>query len=238
MSNFEKIEAYTEGWMSGPERAAFELELQANNQLKQDYEDWLKADDILKRHIGSSSGITDLKQILAPLTQQHFQKENIQKAKVVSIKKYLVAAIAAAAIFIIYLSLPAGIEHYPIPDMPQAVVRGSEDLSNKGARLFNEGKYKEALPLLKEQALADAEDATAQFFYGVALVKTEKYNDALAVLKPVSEGTSAYKEDAAFFAALSAYKLNRKPEALGFAEKVSEGSAYYQPSQKIIKKCR
>ncbi|MCH5690706.1 hypothetical protein LWM68_44665 [Niabella sp. W65] len=146
MSNFEKIEAYTEGWMSGPERAAFELELQANNQLKQDYEDWLKADDILKRHIGSSSGITDLKQILAPLTQQHFQKENIQKAKVVSIKKYLVAAIAAAAIFIIYLSLPAGIEHYPIPDMPQAVVRDRKTYPIKGPGCLTKENIRKLCP--------------------------------------------------------------------------------------------
>ncbi|MCH5716278.1 hypothetical protein [Niabella hibiscisoli] len=58
------------------------------------------------------------------------------------------------------------------------------------------------------------------------------------MLKPLSEGESAYKEDAAFFAALSAYKLNRKPEALAFAKQVSESSAYYQSSQKIIKKCR
>lgn len=238
MSNFEKIEAYMEGWMSEPERAAFEQELQADAQLRQDYEDWLNADDILKRHIGNQRDITDLKQILNPLTLQHFKAENPPKAKVVSIRKYVVSAIAAAAIFIIYLSLPGGIENYKVPDMPQALVRGSEELSNKGARLFNEGKYEAALSLLQKQVISDPEDATAHFFYGVALVKTKKYDEALTVLKPVSEGVSAYKEDAAFFAALSAYKLNRKPEALGLAEKVSESSAYYQPSQKIIKKCR
>jgi cytochrome c-type biogenesis protein CcmH/NrfG len=238
MSNFEKIEAYTEGRMSEPERAAFELELQADAQLKQDYEDWLEADDILERHIGNQSNIADLKQILNPLTQQHFKIENAPKAKVVSIKKYVIAAIAAAAIFILYLSLPGGIDNYTTPDMPQAVVRGSENLSNKGARLFNEGKYEEALPLLKEQASSEPNDAAANFFYAVSLVKTERYAEALAVLKPLSEGESAYKEDAAFFAALSAYKLNRRAEALAFAEKVAESSAYYQPSQKIIKKCR
>ncbi len=238
MSNFEKIEAYTEGWMSEPERAAFELELQADAQLKQDYEDWLHADDILKRHIGSRSNITDLEQILNPLTQQYFKTEHPAKAKVVSIRKYVVSAIAAAAIFIIYLSLPTGIENYNVPNMPQAVVRGSENLSNKGAQLFNEGKYEEALPLLKEQALSKPEDATANFFYAVSLVKTKKYDEALTVLKPLAKGESAYKEDAVFFAALSAYKLNRKPEALGFAEKVSERNAYYQSSQKIIKNCR
>ncbi|MCH5716279.1 hypothetical protein [Niabella hibiscisoli] len=173
MSNFEKIEAYTEGWMSEPERTAFEIELQADAQLKQDYADWLQADDILKRQIGNQPDITNLKQILDPLTQQHFKTEGAPKTKVVSIKKYLVAAIAAAAIFILYLSLPGGIENYTVPDMPQAVVRGSEELSNKGAQLFNEGKYEEALLLLREQASSEPGDATANFFYGVTLVKTK-----------------------------------------------------------------
>ncbi len=238
MSNFEKIEAYTEKWMSEPERAAFEIELQTDAQLRQDYEDWLQAESILKRQIGSQADIADLKQILEPLTKQHFKTEGPSTTKVVSIKKYLGTAIAAAAIFILYLSLPGGMENYTVPDMPQAVVRGSEALSNKGAQLFNKGKYEEALPLLREQAFSEPEDATANFFYAVSLVKTKKYKEALKVLQPVAEGESAYREDAAFFSALSAYKLNRKPEALAFAEQVSESSAYYQYSQKIIKKCR
>ncbi|WP_114790329.1 tetratricopeptide repeat protein [Niabella yanshanensis] len=238
MTNFEKIEAYTEGWMSEPERAAFELELQTDAQLKRDYDDWLEADDILKRHIGNESNIAGLKQILNPLTQQHFKTGNAPKSKVVSIKKYVMAAIAAAAIFILYLSLPGGLDNYTVPNMPQAVVRGSEELSNKGALLFNEGKYEEALPLLKAQASSDPQDATTHFFYAVSLVKVKKFEDALVVLKPLSKGESAYKEDAAFFAALSAYQLNRKSDALAFAEKVTERSVYYRPSQKIIKKCR
>ncbi len=238
MTNFEKIEAYTEGWMPEPERAAFELELQADAQLKQDYEDWLNADDILKRHIGNEPNITGLKQILNPLTKQHFKTEYAPKAKIVSIKKYVIAAVAAAAIFILYLSLPGGIDNYTVPNMPQAVVRGSEDLSNKGAQLFNAGKYEEARPLLKQQALSKPDDATANFFYAVSMVKTKQYEEALKVLSSLSDGESAYKEDAAFFAALSAYKLNRKTDALGFAEKVTESSAYYQPAQKIIKSSR
>ncbi len=235
MSNFEKIEAYTSGWMPEPERAAFELELQTDPQLQRDYENWLETDGILKRHIGNESGIAGLKQILNPLTQQHFKTDKAPQAKVVSIKKYVLAAMAAAAIFILYLNLPGGIDNYFVPNMPQAVVRGSEDLSNKGALLFNEGRYEEALPLLKKQALSKPNDATANFFYAVSLVKTEKFGEALSVLKPMSEGESAYKEDAAFFAALSAYKLNRMPEALAFAAQVGERNVYYTPSQKIIK---
>lgn len=238
MSNFEKIEAYTEGWMSGPERTEFEAELQTNVGLKQDYEDWLEADDILKRHIGSSKNTPSIQQILEPLTQQYFNAGNKPEAKVVSFKKYLVAGLAAAAIFILYLALPGGIDNYTMPQMPQAVVRGAEELSDKGAQLFNAGKYQEAQPLLKARALSAPEDATALFFYAVSLVQTKNYAEALIILQQLSEGTSAYKEDASFFAALSAYKLNRRSEAAAFAEKITAASVYYKPAQKIAQKSR
>ena len=132
MTHFEKIEAYIEGWMTGPERAAFESELQTNAALKQDYEDWLEADAILKKNLLPANDAA-IKEIVTPLTRQYFKQEKKQPAKVVSLKKYMISVAAAAAIIIIYFSVPAGIDNYNVPEMPQAVVRGSEALSNKGA---------------------------------------------------------------------------------------------------------
>ncbi|MGC4233900.1 MAG: tetratricopeptide repeat protein [Niabella sp.] len=235
MTHFEKIEAYIEGWMTGPERAAFESELQTNAALKQDYEDWLEADAILKKNLLPADDAA-IKEIVTPLTRQYFKQEKKQPAKVVSFKKYIISVAAAAAIVIIYLSVPAGIDSYTVPEMPQAVVRGSEALSNKGALLFNEGKYKEAIPLLQQQAAANPGDATAHFFYAVSLVKTKQYETALPLLEKLATGPSAYKEDAAFFAALSAYKLDKKEETTEYAQLVSEGNSYYKKAQQLLKK--
>lgn len=237
MSNFEKIEAYIEGWMTEPERAAFESGLQTNAALKQDYEDWLEADVILKKNLLPADD-SAIKEIITPLTQQYFKQEKKRAAKVVSFKKYIISVAAAAAIVIIYLSVPAGIGSYTVPEMPQAVVRGAEEVSNKGALLFNEGKYKEAIPLLKQQATANPGDATAHFFYAVSLVKTKQYETALPLLEKLTTGPSVYKEDAAFFAALSAYKLDKKEEAINYASQVSESGAYHKQAQKIISRLK
>lgn len=238
MSNFEKIEAYTEGWMTVPERAAFESELQTNPVLKQDYNDWLEADKILKLNLSGQEDIEALKQTLQPLTQQYFKQEEKRPAKIIPFKKYMMAAMAAAAMLIIYFSLPSGIDNYDVPDMPQAVVRGSEELSNKGALFFNEGKYEQALPLLKARAAADPDDATTSFFYAVSLVKTKNYSEAFPVLQTLANGSSAYKEEAVFFAALAAYKLDKKEEAVNYAGKVSESGPYYKQAQKIISRLK
>ncbi len=237
MTHFEKIEAYIEGWMTGPERAAFESELQTNAALKQDYEDWLEADAILKKNLLPANDAA-IKEIVTPLTRQYFKQEKKQPAKVVSLKKYMISVAAAAAIIIIYFSVPSSIDNYNVPEMPQAVVRGSEALSNKGALLFNEGKYKEAIPLLQQQATANPGDATAQFFYAVSLVKTKQYKKALPLLEKLATGPSAYKEDAAFFAALSAYKLDKKEDAINYADMVGESGAYYKQVQKIINRLK
>lgn len=233
MSNFEKIEAYTEGWMTDTEREAFENELHTNAAIRQDYEDWLDAEAILKNNLVARDN-SAIREILTPLTQQYFREEKKQPAKVVPFKKYLLAAVAA--VLIIYLAVPAGIDSYDVPEMPQAVVRGAEELSNKGALLFNQGKYQESLPLLKEQAAARPGDATAHFFYAVSLVKTKQYAAALPVLENLAVGQSAYKDDAAFFAALAAYKLDKKDAATKYAQLVPATSAYYKKAQQVLKK--
>ena len=236
MSNFEKIEAYTEGRMSAAERAAFEQELQSDSELNQDYQDWLEADRILKKNLTATEGISQLRKTLHPLTKEYFKEESKQNGKVILFRKYFIAVTAVAACLIIYFSLPAGIGDYSIPQMPQAVVRGDSDLSDRGAQLFNGGKYREALPLLKERAISKPEDATSQFFYAVSLIKTKSYEEALPVLDKLTKGVSAYKEDAAFFAALSAYELKKEAVAINYARQVGGSSEYYEQARKIIDK--
>ena len=234
MNNFEKIEAYLEGWLIDAERAAFEAELKEDLQLKQDYEDWLQTDAALKRQF-SDNNEESIKQILTPLTQQYFGKEK-KETKVIPFKKYLLAITAAAAVLIIYFSIPAGINNYQLPQMSQAVVRGTEDLNSKGAQLFNEGKYSEALPLLEQQIIANKEDVAAKFFYALSLVQTKQFETALPILENLANGLSAYKDDANFFAALSAYKLNKKETAVKYARQVSKENNNYKKAQRILKK--
>lgn len=238
MNNFEKIEAYTAGWMSEQERAAFELELQTDSVLKQDYADWIETDRLLKKNLTATEDLDQLQQILSPLTRQHFNANAQKPGKLVSLKKVWIAAAAIAACLVLYFSLPSGIGDYPVPQMSQALVRGGEDSSNQGAQHFNEGHYEKALPLLEARARSGPDDAGAQFFYAVSLVQTRHYEKALAVLDPLTRGRSVYQEDAAFFAALSAYHLERSQVAIQYADQVGASSLYYKTAQKIIARLR
>jgi len=235
MNNFDAIEDYINGDLSGQDRIAFETRLKTDIDLQKDYQDWVNTENILKKHLSAQDKTIQLKSTLQPLTKKYFSSQK-PEARLVSIKSAWLAAAAVAAIFIIYFSLPGGVYHFSTPEMPQAIVRGDENLANKGALLFNEGHYNEALPLLQQQAIGKPDDATANYFYAVCLVKTDRYEEALPLFLNLSKGVSAYKVDASFFAAYAAYKTNKKEDALKYAKMVPENNPYFKNAKKIIQK--
>lgn len=235
MNNFDAIEDYVNGTMTVQERIAFETRLKEDSALQKDYDDWVNTENILRKHLAVQQNVEQLKTTLTPLTNQYFGKGKT-KTKIISLKSILISATAVAAALIIYFSLPGGIENYTDPEMPMATVRGSEDLSNKAAQLFNSGAYKEALPLLQQEAKAKPNDATTNYFYAVCLVKTKKYDEALLILQPILNGTSAFKGDAAFFAAYSCYHTNKKEDALKYASMVPKDNLYYKNALEIKQK--
>lgn len=233
MNNFEEIENYLEGLMSIEDRAVFEQRLKTDNQLKKDFDDWNQTADILQRRLANKDREEQLSQILTPLTKNYF-KENKSRGKIISIKTILIGVTSVAAALILYFSLPTGIDNFETPEMPQALVRGNETLSNNAAKLFNEHKYIEALPLIQQQAIEKPDDATINYFYAVCLIKNKQYENAVLVLDKLTKGVSVYKSDAAFFAAYAAYKSGKNEAAINYAKQVPPESLYYKKAQKIL----
>ena len=239
MNHFEKIEAYLSNEMNAEERTAFEALVEQDASLKKDLNEWIATDSIVGKQEAAAAHIPALTHTLTPLTQQYFgAAATITKGKIVAFKKYIAAAVAIAALLIIYFLNPSSIDTYTINPMPGAVVRGEVDAGKIGAQLFNEGKYDTALPYLQKNALAHPQDATAQYYYGIALLKTKQPDSAFVVFEKLTQGTSVYKEDSYFFAALSAYKLGNNQNAVSFAGKVSVDNMYYNHAKNILKKAK
>jgi tetratricopeptide (TPR) repeat protein len=239
MKHFEQIETYILGEMNASEKAAFEKLLQEDIALKKDFEDWKQTETIIAKHKTAEVHLPELTNTLRPLTNKYFHKENTQqKGKTISFKKYWYAAVAIAAVLLFFILMPPDMSRYEINPMPGAVVRGTQDENKIGAKLFNEKNYKEALPFLKQNAETHPEDATANFYFGITMIKVEKFQDALPVFEKLIQGNSAYKEDSYFFAALAAYKSNEKSIASKYAAQVPENNQYYKNAQRILKKTK
>lgn len=238
MNHFEEIEAYTSGAMSGAEKAAFEARLSRDASLKTYYDLWVETGAIITKHEKAAAGLHELHNTLTPLTREYFSSQEQKKARVIPVKKYLYAAMAVAAALLLFFLIPAGsnFENYEVTPMPGAVVRGAEDPAKTGARLFNEGQYAAALPYLQRQATSRPDDATGNFYYGVALIKTGNAAKALPLFEKLAQGPSAYREDSYFFAALAAYKTEKNDVAATYASQVPTNNRYYKNAQQLLKK--
>jgi anti-sigma-K factor RskA len=233
------IELYLNGELNAEDKNAFEQQLQTDEALQQKIRDYQQLQATIQKHTAAEETLPQLKAILEPLTKQHFAAKQ-QQAKVFTLKRmsYVLAAAASIAL-IFFLALP-GIspDGYRVEDMPGAVVRGNEDAKAKAAQLFNAKQYEEAAAALQQLKQTSPADAAVDFYLGISLLKTEKYNEALALFETLAAGTSVYKEDAVFFAALSAFHLQQTEKAKQYAEQVKETSRYEKETRTLLKKLK
>lgn len=238
MENFEKIEAYTAGWLSEASSRDFEAELLRDPVLRQDYEDWLAADQTLRRQLSDPEGVRRLEHLLQPLQQRYYTTVSAKQVQLAPWKKYLAVAIAAAVLVLVWLTVPGGPGSYQLPEMPAALVRGDVNNLSQAAQHFNQGAYRKALPLLKTALTANPGDATSAYFLGLCYFKTEDFEMALPLLQQIAEGKSVYQSDACFFTALAAYKMDLIAKARSFAGRVPESGRYYKNAKKLLQRMR
>lgn len=236
MNYEEYIADYLNGSLEGEDLEAFERELAQNTELQKLAEAWKSADQIISKHIRAEENLGNLKSTLNHFKTVYFQTEK-KKGRVISMR-WVSAVASVAAVFIIayFLFLSPNINNFQLPDYPNAVVRGVQNNTKKGAQLFNKKNYKEALLYLKAVYENKPDDATSAYFYALCLMKVEDYDSALPILDAITQGTSVYKDEANFFAAYCAYKTDKKKDVLNYAMKVGKDNPNYASAQKLIKK--
>ncbi|MBZ4189513.1 tetratricopeptide repeat protein [Niabella beijingensis] len=238
MNLYEQIEAYISGTLSSTERADFEQLLANDPEVKKAYDNWQETAAIVEKHETAAKQVPELRSLLEPLTREHFSGKPAATVRQGRVRKLVLAAVAAAAVLLLFLFNPAGIDRYPVTPMPNVVVRGAASQDKEGGRLFNEAQYDKALPYLKRDATANPDDVMAAFYYGVCLLKTGKPADALPVFEQLLQNSSAFQEDSYFFAALCAYKTSKKELAKQYATAVPPSNLYYKNAQRLLKKLK
>lgn len=237
--DYNDIELYLNGELNAEDTRAFEQQMQADEALQKKVQDYQQLQATIQKHTDAETSLPELKAILEPLTKQHFAAKQ-QLAKVFTLKRmsYILAAAASIAL-IFFLALPGlSPDGYRVDDMPGAIIRGNEDAKAKAAQHFNAQQYEEAAQALQQLRQTSTADAEIDFYLGISLLKTEKYQEALPMFETLISGASAYNEDAVFFAALSAYHLQQTEKAKQYAAQVKEGSRYKKEAKAILKKLK
>lgn len=232
---YADIDAYLNGELPAESQQAFEQELGRNEQLQQQVSTYRLLQTTISKHQQAEASLPALKQLLEPLTQQHFRQ---QKARLFTLKRSLYTLAAVAAVVLILLLALPGVspDGYRVDDMPGAVVRGYEDEKAKAAQLFNQKQYDKAVAAFTQLKKGGIEDATVDFYLGISLLKTGQYTEALPLFENLAQGVSVFAADANFFAALSAYHLQQNIKAKQYAQQVGENSRYWNNAKAILKK--
>ena len=207
--NYILFDQYLQEELSSAEKINFEKELSENQEMAAAFATFKEVNEQLELKFGLE---TERNAFVANL--KTISKEQLQapKAKVVQFKPWMYMAAASVAllfgVFVFNSNSNPSFDDYNQYENAYFTERGDAVSNVKQAETaFNDKKYQEAIPLF-EALLKENKTAELQYFYGVALLETDKTKAAEVVFNELKSGNSIYKNKAIWSLALS--KLKQK----------------------------
>lgn len=228
------FDQYLQGEMTVEEKDSFEKQLSEDHELSSDFETFKEVQLRLKNKFEFEEEREAFKTNLNEISDKHF---NTSKPKVVLMRPWYYAAAASVIIlfglFFFDYNNPTFAD-YDNPETAAFVERGDTNATLKEAQAaFNDGRYKEAIPLF-EEILKENNTPEIQYFYGVSLLEESKYPKAEAVFNELRSGTSVYKEKATWNLALSKLKQKKYNECKAVLETISQDYENYDDVEKLL----
>ena len=242
MSTLNDIARSAEGDMPADERSAFEAALASDETLRQQLNLYREVHGSLQQHFSADEQRDQLQGTLHSLRGEFF-KEASQPGKLVSMKRWLVGAVAVAAVliavvFVWQFQQPNLFEKYAAVTMDPTIERGeqTEDLLWDAQKSFNNKDYSSAAQSLAQIRQIDTANSLVNFYYGVSLLQTNNITQAREIFNQLWVGQSAFKFDAAFYQALTYLKEDNKPLCKEWLLKIPADAANYNKAPELLGK--
>ena len=244
MNTFNDIARYAEGEMTAEERSAFETALTADESLRQQLVLYQEVHAGLQQHFGADAQQAQLQDTLHSLRTEFFNTVNTAvPAKVISMKRYLRGAAAVAAVLIAVVFIwqpwqPGLFNKYAETSMVAPAERGgnTDNLLQQGVDAFNKKNFSRAASLLQQLRRQDTTNSAVNFYYGVALLQTDKLTAAFTLFNQLYTGQSAFKYEAAFYNALVYLKEDNKVACKEWLQKIPADASNYNKAQELLRK--
>jgi tetratricopeptide (TPR) repeat protein len=244
--NYEIIDQYLAGELSGENLADFEKQMQANPALANEVRLYKAMGDGIKKMTQQNQSKEDLHRNIEAFNKEYFRP---QAAPVVRIKKiWWLGAAAAVAAIVLLVVRPFALEkfnneklfaHYSAKtDELSIIKRGGKDDTTviKAAELYNSKQYKEALPLLEKLVTVYPDDKDLIVAKGVSLLKTGNAGAAITIFNEIITVETVYKNTALWYKGLSFLKMNQLAESRNILETLPATADMYKEAQELIKK--
>lgn len=242
METFNDIARYAEGEMTTDERAAFETALASDESLRRQLALYQEVHVSLQQHFIAGDQRIPLQDTMQSLRGEFFGAAS-QPAKVISFKRYLRSAVAVAAILIAVIIIwqpwqPGLFKEFSETSMAASAERGNatDDLLQQAADAFNKKDYTRAASVLQQIKLQDTANSFVNFYYGVALLQTDRLQEAKGIFNQLYAGQSAFKFEAAFYQALGYLKEGNKELCRAWLQKIPSDAPNYDKAQKLLNK--
>jgi len=239
MSTFNDIARYAEGEMSADERSVFEAALLADESLRQQLALYQEVHGSLQQHFGASAQRDRLQDTLQSMRGEFFDAAS--QTRVVRMKRYLRGAVAVAAILIAVIAIwqpwkPDLFNKFSETSMVEPAERGdaADDLLEQAVEAFNKKEFATAATLLQQVKQRDTANSAINFYYGVALLQTNKLNEARDIFNRLFAAQSAFKNEAAFYQALGYLKEGNKAACKEWLQKIPEDANEYNRAQRLL----
>jgi predicted Zn-dependent protease len=244
--NYEIINQYLEGELSGEALLSFEQELKTNPELVKELALYKMINEDMSEHSRQEQEEQDLTGNLKKLNEKYF---NEPSGKVIRFSRWWYAGIAAAAAAVLFFVIRpfAGPEFnnqklyaYYMNDIESLSggQRGNpaDSLLVKAADFYNQKDYTKALPLLKDILTSKPDETQLKLAAGICYLQTGRFDSATAVFDEIANGTSVFNNEAVWYKALAALNQNRLDECYRILEKLPAEASSYKEAKKLMKK--
>jgi hypothetical protein len=245
--NYDIINQYLDGELSGEALLAFEEELKNNAVLAEEVALYKSINEEMRLQAQHGNKEQALRDNLGTLTDQYFKKNT--GGKVRSINRWWYAAVAtAAAAILIFVLWPASQPSFdneklyayytketdPLPGGERG--NGDDSLLIIAAALYNQKEYVRALPLLRDIVSKKPEDTQLKLALGFSLMKTGQYDSAIIILNQVANGATIFNNEATWLKALTLLKQNKLDECYRLLESLPADAGKYKEAKDLMKK--
>jgi predicted Zn-dependent protease len=244
--NYEMIQQYLEGELSGDALRSFEEQMRNDPALAEEVALYKGINEEMLLEAKSKKEEQALSINLEKLNEQYFKK---QEGKVRRISRWWYAGAAAAAAVISILILRPFSDtsfnneklyaHYskevdPLPGGNRG--NPADSLQGKAADLYNKQDYANALPLLRNLIADKPKETQLKLAMGICLLQTGQYDSSNIIFDEIAAGATIFKNEAVWYKALSSLKQNKLDECYRLLGTIPADAGKYDEAQELMKK--
>ena len=236
-NEIEKIDKYLNGGMNADEMAAFEDQIQQDENLR----DEVALHHDIKAGIGKYQE-SYLKKKLQEKEAEIVQNKAENKPKSRRLFFYTVLAAGLSFLIVAFFGLFSRdnnqalyAEYYqPYPNVISPIDRSETSaIEQDPFQLYESGEYEEAIRLF-EQRLQQSPDPATRFYLGISYMETEKVARAIDQFALVAETNNYLSSPAHWYLGLSYLRQGEREKAKGIFEQLATSTNDFQEKAKRI----